>query len=59
MKNDNSGKKPLFPEEKGEKTLVDPYGRKVTGLRISITDRCNLSRITSYNVCYTKLLRSF
>ena len=28
-----------------EKVLVDPYGRKVTGLRISITERCNLSCI--------------
>jgi cyclic pyranopterin phosphate synthase len=49
MKDDNSGKNSLFPEEKEEKTLVDPYGRKVTGLRISITDRCNLSCMYCHN----------
>jgi cyclic pyranopterin phosphate synthase len=32
-----------------EKVLIDPYGRKVTGLRISITDRCNLSCIYCHN----------
>jgi len=49
MKDNNSGKTSLFPEEKGEKILVDPYGRKVTGLRISITDRCNLSCMYCHN----------
>lgn len=28
---------------------MDPYGRKVTGLRISITDRCNLSCMYCHN----------
>jgi len=49
MKDNNSGKTPLYPEEKEEKLLVDPYGRKVTGLRISITDRCNLSCMYCHN----------
>lgn len=31
--------------EKDENVLIDSYGRKVTGLRISITNRCNLSCI--------------
>lgn len=35
--------------EKTEKALVDPYGRKVTGLRISITERCNLSCMYCHN----------
>jgi cyclic pyranopterin phosphate synthase len=30
-------------EESPTESLVDPYGRKVTGLRISITNRCNFS----------------
>ena len=49
MKNNNSGKNSLLPEEKEEKILVDPYGRKVTGLRISITERCNLSCMYCHN----------
>jgi cyclic pyranopterin phosphate synthase len=49
MKDNNSGKISLLPEEKEEKILVDPYGRKVTGLRISITDRCNLSCMYCHN----------
>jgi cyclic pyranopterin phosphate synthase len=49
MKNNNSGKNSLIREENEEKVLVDPYGRKVTGLRISITDRCNLSCIYCHN----------
>lgn len=48
MKN-NSGKNSLSREENEEKVLVDPYGRKVTGLRISITDRCNLSCMYCHN----------
>jgi cyclic pyranopterin phosphate synthase len=32
-------------EESPKELLVDPYGRKLTGLRISITNRCNLSCI--------------
>jgi cyclic pyranopterin phosphate synthase len=49
MKDNNSGKSFLLREEKEEKILVDPYGRKVTGLRISITDRCNLSCMYCHN----------
>lgn len=49
MKDKNSGKNSLLPEEKEEKILVDPYGRKVTGLRISITERCNLSCMYCHN----------
>ena len=48
-----SNKKPnvnsLFPKEEEKKELIDSYGRKVTGLRISITDRCNLSCIYCHN----------
>lgn len=36
-------------EEKPEEFLADPYGRRVTGLRISITDRCNLSCMYCHN----------
>ncbi|MDI9395225.1 MAG: GTP 3',8-cyclase MoaA [Euryarchaeota archaeon] len=49
MKDNSSGKNSLLCEEKEEKILVDPYGRKVTGLRISITERCNLSCIYCHN----------
>lgn len=49
MKDSNSGKNSLLREDKEEKVLVDPYGRKVTGLRISITDRCNLSCMYCHN----------
>ncbi|TFH05102.1 MAG: GTP 3',8-cyclase MoaA [Methanosarcina sp.] len=49
MKDNNSGKNSLLPEEKEEKILVDPYGRKVTGLRISITERCNLACMYCHN----------
>lgn len=49
MKDNTSGKNSLLREEKEEKILVDPYGRKVTGLRISITDRCNLSCMYCHN----------
>ncbi|MDD4497876.1 MAG: GTP 3',8-cyclase MoaA [Methanosarcinaceae archaeon] len=35
--------------EQIEKALVDPYGRRVTGLRISITERCNLSCMYCHN----------
>lgn len=48
----NSGHYSPFPREKQEKQanlLVDLYGRKVTGLRISITDRCNLSCMYCHN----------
>jgi cyclic pyranopterin phosphate synthase len=48
----NSGLYSPFPKEKQEKQtdlLFDPYGRKVTGLRISITDRCNLSCMYCHN----------
>jgi cyclic pyranopterin phosphate synthase len=38
-----------FPKEKQENLLIDPYERKVTGLRISITDRCNLSCMYCHN----------
>lgn len=59
MKDRNLGVNSPFPKEKKEKQadlLVDPYGRRVTGLRISITDRCNLSCIYCHNEgaeCYT------
>ncbi len=49
MKQKNSGKNPEVEEENPEKFLVDPYGRRVTGLRISITDRCNLSCMYCHN----------
>jgi len=49
MKQKNPGKPPEVAEENPEEFLVDPYGRKVTGLRISITDRCNLSCIYCHN----------
>ncbi|HII81064.1 MAG TPA: GTP 3',8-cyclase MoaA [Methanosarcina sp.] len=49
MKDNTLGKNSLLREEKEEKILVDPYGRKVTGLRISITDRCNLSCMYCHN----------
>ncbi|KKG09629.1 molybdenum cofactor biosynthesis protein MoeA [Methanosarcina sp. 2.H.T.1A.6] len=49
MKDNNSGKNSLLPKEKEEKILVDPYGRKVTGLRISITERCNLACMYCHN----------
>ncbi|MDD4331035.1 MAG: GTP 3',8-cyclase MoaA [Methanosarcinaceae archaeon] len=45
------------PEKKGKilnqaektKALVDPFGRRVNGLRISITERCNLSCMYCHN----------
>jgi cyclic pyranopterin phosphate synthase len=43
------GKPPEVAEENPKEFLVDPYGRKVTGLRISITDRCNLSCMYCHN----------
>ena len=49
MKDKNSGVSSPFPKEKQEDLLIDPYGRKVTGLRISITDRCNLSCMYCHN----------
>ncbi|AKB20187.1 MULTISPECIES: GTP 3',8-cyclase MoaA [unclassified Methanosarcina] len=49
MKDNNSGKNSPLPEKKGTEILVDPYGRKVTGLRISITERCNLSCMYCHN----------
>ena len=49
MKQKDSGNTPEVAEEIPEKFLVDPYGRKVTGLRISITDRCNLSCMYCHN----------
>lgn len=52
MENKNSGTFSPSPEEKDKKKadlLIDPYGRKVTGLRISITDRCNLSCMYCHN----------
>lgn len=56
-KPENTGKIPDLEEkvekvegaEKTEKALVDPYGRRVTGLRISITERCNLSCMYCHN----------
>jgi cyclic pyranopterin phosphate synthase len=49
MKQKDSGKAPEIAEENPENFLVDPYRRKVTGLRISITDRCNLSCMYCHN----------
>jgi len=36
-------------DEDSKRILEDPYGRRVTGLRISITDRCNLSCMYCHN----------
>lgn len=49
MKQKNPEKAPEVAEEDSKKILKDPYGRKVTGLRISVTDRCNLSCIYCHN----------
>jgi GTP 3',8-cyclase len=49
MKQNNSLKISEPPEESSKEFLMDPYGRKVTGLRISITNRCNLSCIYCHN----------
>jgi GTP 3',8-cyclase len=49
MKQKNPGKTPEVGEKNSEEFLVDPYGRKVTGLRISITERCNLSCMYCHN----------
>jgi GTP 3',8-cyclase len=49
MKQNNSLKTSETPEESPKEFLMDPYGRKVTGLRISITNRCNLSCIYCHN----------
>ena len=29
------------PEDRKVEPLIDPFGRRVTDLRVSITDRCN------------------
>jgi cyclic pyranopterin phosphate synthase len=49
MKQKNLEKAPEVTKEAQRKILEDPYGRRVTGLRISITDRCNLSCIYCHN----------
>lgn len=49
MKQKNPGKAPEVAEENSKRILEDPYGRRVTGLRISITDRCNLSCMYCHN----------
>ena len=49
MKQKNPEKTPEVANEDSKRTLEDPYGRKVTGLRISITDRCNLSCMYCHN----------
>lgn len=49
MKQKNLEKAPEVDEEDPERILKDPYGRRVTGLRISITERCNLSCIYCHN----------
>jgi GTP 3',8-cyclase len=49
MNQKNPAKLPEVAEESPKEFLVDPYGRKVTGLRISITDRCNLSCMYCHN----------
>ncbi|AKB83971.1 Molybdenum cofactor biosynthesis protein MoaA [Methanosarcina barkeri 3] len=49
MKKKNPEKAPEIREENSKKILEDSYGRRVTGLRISITDRCNLSCMYCHN----------
>lgn len=49
MKQKNPEKAPETAEENSTKILEDSYGRRVTGLRISITDRCNLSCMYCHN----------
>jgi cyclic pyranopterin phosphate synthase len=49
MKNKNQEINSLLPLEREKNALIDPYGRRVTGLRISITDRCNLACIYCHN----------
>jgi cyclic pyranopterin phosphate synthase len=49
MKQKDSGKTLEVVKEEPKRILEDPYGRKVTGLRISITDRCNLSCMYCHN----------
>ncbi|HII91527.1 MAG TPA: GTP 3',8-cyclase MoaA [Methanosarcina sp.] len=49
MKKKNPEKAPETIEENPKKILEDSYGRRVTGLRISITDRCNLSCMYCHN----------
>jgi GTP 3',8-cyclase len=49
MKQKNPGKAPDVVEEDSKKVLEDPYGRRVTGFRISITDKCNLSCMYCHN----------
>jgi len=49
MKKKNPEKAPETAEENSKKILEDSYGRRVTGLRISITDRCNLSCMYCHN----------
>ncbi|MGB9940387.1 GTP 3',8-cyclase MoaA [Methanosarcina sp.] len=49
MKQRNPGKAPEVAQEGPKRILEDPYGRRVTGLRISITERCNLSCIYCHN----------
>ncbi len=43
MTQKNPGKVLEVAKENEKRFLEDPYGRRVTGLRISITERCNLS----------------
>jgi cyclic pyranopterin phosphate synthase len=49
MKQRNPGKTPDVAEEDSKRILKDPYGRRVTGLRISITEKCNLSCMYCHN----------
>lgn len=49
MKKKNPEVNSFLSQEKEKNALIDPYGRRVTGLRISITDRCNLSCIYCHN----------
>jgi cyclic pyranopterin phosphate synthase len=49
MKQKNPRKASEVAEENSKRILEDPYGRRVTGLRISITDRCNLSCMYCHN----------
>jgi cyclic pyranopterin phosphate synthase len=49
MKQKNSGKIADIADKDSKRTLEDPYGRRVTGLRISITEKCNLSCMYCHN----------
>ena len=49
MNDKDLGVNPLLPIKTEGNVFIDPYGRKVTGLRISITNKCNLSCMYCHN----------